>query len=66
MNKLNSRTPIKKVWDMIRNVSGKNKKSVCVHIKSSNGNKCYSTKEISNALGFDLGEGTEAGGLAAS
>ena len=36
---------------MIRKVGGKNKKSECVHIKSSNGNKCYSTKEISNALG---------------
>ena len=42
---------LKKVWDMIRKVSGKNKKSECVHIKSSNGNMCYSTKEISNALG---------------
>ena len=36
---------------MIRKVSGKNKKSECVHIKSSNGNKCYSTKEISYTLG---------------
>ena len=36
---------------MIRKVSGKNKKSECVHIKSSNGNICYSTKDISNALG---------------
>ena len=36
---------------MIRKVSGKNKKSECVHIKSSNGNMCYSTKDISNALG---------------
>ena len=36
---------------MILKVSGKNKKSECVHIKSSNGNMCYSTKEISNALG---------------
>ena len=35
---------------MIRKVSGKNKKSECVHIKSSNGNMCYSTKDISNAL----------------
>ena len=39
---------------MIRKVSGKNKKSECVHIKSSDGNKCYSTKEISNALGENL------------
>ena len=51
VNKLNSRTPVKKVWDMIRKVSGKNKKSECVHIKSSNGNMCNSTKDISNALG---------------
>ena len=36
---------------MIRKISGKNKKSECVHIKSSNGNMCYSTKDISNALG---------------
>ena len=36
---------------MIRKVSGKNKKCECVHIKLSNGNMCYSTKEISNALG---------------
>ena len=35
---------------MIRKVSGKNKKSECVHIKSSNGNMCYSLKDISNAL----------------
>ena len=51
VNKLNSRTPVKKVWGMIRKISGKNKKSECVHIKSSNGNMCYSTKDISNALG---------------
>ena len=36
---------------MIQKVSGKNKKSECVHIKSSNGNRCYWTKDISNALG---------------
>ena len=27
VNKLNSRTPVKKVWDMIRKVSVKNKKA---------------------------------------
>ena len=51
VNKLNSKTPVQNVWDMIRKVSGKKKKSECIHIKSSDGNKCYSTKEISNALG---------------
>ena len=36
---------------MIRKVSGKNKKSECIHIQLSDGNKCYLTNEISNALG---------------
>ena len=36
---------------MIRKVSGKNKKSECTHIKSSDGNKCHSAKESSNASG---------------
>ena len=35
---------------MIRKVSGRNKKSECIHTKSSD-DKSYSTKEISNALG---------------
>ena len=56
VNKLNSKTKVKKVWDMIRKVSGKNKKSECIRIKSSDGNKCYSTKEISNALGKKFSE----------
>ena len=51
VNKLNSKTPVKKIWDMIRKVIGKNKKSECIYIKSSNSNKCYPTEEISNALG---------------
>ena len=51
VNKLNSKTPVKKVLGMIRKVSGKNKKSECIQIKSSDGNKCYSTKQISKALG---------------
>ena len=36
---------------MIWKVSGKNKKSEYVHIKSSDGNKCNSTNEIFNGLG---------------
>ena len=36
---------------MIRKFIGKIKKSEFIHIKSSDGNKCYSSKEISTALG---------------
>ena len=50
VSKLNSRTPAKKIWDMIRKITGKNKNNKHVHIKS-NGNICSTTKDISNALG---------------
>ena len=39
---------------MIRKVGGKNKKSECIHLKSSNGNKCYSRKDIGLTGGFLL------------
>ncbi|MCU7800748.1 MAG: reverse transcriptase-like protein [gamma proteobacterium symbiont of Lucinoma myriamae] len=51
VSKLNPKTPIKKIWNMIRKISGKNKRTECIHIKSSDGGKCFTTKEISNALG---------------
>ncbi|MCG7877158.1 MAG: reverse transcriptase domain-containing protein [Candidatus Thiodiazotropha endolucinida] len=50
VSKLNSRTPAKKIWDMIRKISGKNKSNKHVHI-NSNGNICSTAKDISNALG---------------
>ena len=50
VSKLNSRTPAKKIWDMIRKITGKNKNNKHVNIKS-NGNICSTTKDISNALG---------------
>ena len=50
VSKLNSRTPAKKIWDMIRKITGKNKNKKHVHIKS-NGNICLTTKDVSNALG---------------
>ena len=42
VSKLNSRTPAKKIWDMIRKITGKNKNNKHVHIKS-NGNICSTT-----------------------
>ena len=50
ISKLNCRTPVKKIWDMIRKITGKNKNNKHVHIKS-NGNICSTAKDISNALG---------------
>ena len=51
VSKLNSRTPAKKVWDMIRKISGKSKTNKLIHLKSSNGNINISKKKISNVLG---------------
>ena len=41
VSKLNSRTPAKKIWGVIRKITGKNK----------NNNICSTAKDISNALG---------------
>ena len=49
VSKLNSRTQAKKIWDMIRKITGKNKNNKHVHIKS-NRNICLTAKDISNAL----------------
>ena len=51
VSNINSRTPAKKVWDMIRKISGKSKTNKLIHLKSSNGKINASKKEISNVLG---------------
>ena len=43
VSKLNSTTPAKKIWDMIRKITSKNKNNKHVHIKS-NGNICSTTR----------------------
>ena len=53
VSKLNSRTPAKKVWDMIRKISGKSKARELIHL-ISNGKINTSKKEISNVLGEDF------------
>ena len=51
ISKINSRTPMKKVWNMIRKISGKKKSSKLVHINNSDGTKCLNKKDIADALG---------------
>ena len=50
VSKLNSRTPAKKIWDMMGKINDENKNNKHVHIKS-NENICSIAKDISNALG---------------
>ncbi|MES9951106.1 MAG: reverse transcriptase domain-containing protein [Candidatus Thiodiazotropha sp.] len=51
VSKLNHRTPVKKVWDMIRKISGKSKSPNYSHL-NTNGEDMATTKEdIANTLG---------------
>lgn len=59
ISKINSRTPMKKVWDKLRKINGKNKRSTCTHI-NLNGNKCLTKKEISNALGENFNKNSSS------
>ena len=50
VSKLNSRSSIKKVWQMIRKISGKNKSTSVNHLKKSNSETATDKKDIANCL----------------
>ena len=49
VSRLNSRTSIKKVWDMVRKIQGKGKSTSVNHLKKNNDN-ITSKKDIANTL----------------
>ena len=49
VSRLNSRTSIKKVWDMVRKIQGKGKSTSINHLKKNNDN-ITSKKDIANTL----------------
>ena len=51
ISNLNHKTPIKKVWDMIRKISGKSKSPSFTHLNTKRGTKATSKEEIANTLG---------------
>ena len=53
VSRLNTRTPTKKVWDMVRRISGKHKAPKVCHL-DDNGTKITDTIEIANKLGQTL------------
>jgi ribonuclease HI len=50
VSKLNHKTKITKVWDMVRKISGKYKSRAVHHLKNPDGTMSKSTTEISNTL----------------
>ena len=51
VSSVNGNTPSKKVWDMIRKITGKNVASPMHHLKDDNGTLISDRVEISNTLG---------------
>ena len=50
ISNINSKTPMKKIWNMLRGINGKSKSPTFNHVKS-NGRMCETKKDIANALG---------------
>ena len=50
VSKLNSRSSVKKVWDMVRKISGKNKAPTVNHLKKSNSESVTDQKDIADYL----------------
>ena len=50
VSNLNYKTPIKKVWDMIRKISGKSKSPSFTHLNTKRGTKATSKEEIAKHL----------------
>ena len=55
VSKLNSRSSVKRVWDMIRKISGKQSRSTSTHLKKADGTEANDRYDIANTLaaGFE-------------
>jgi len=51
VSSINSRTPTKKVWNMVRKITGKNTKSHMLHLKDQKGNLITNKDDIANEIG---------------
>ena len=54
VSSVNVNTPSKQVWDMIRNITGKNGESPMHHLKDDNGTLITDSVEIANPLGATI------------
>ena len=51
VSKLNYKTPVKKVWDMVRKISGKSKSPTYTHLNTCRETKATNNEDIANTLG---------------
>ena len=50
VSKLNVKTPAKKVWEMIRKISGKQSNTIIHHLENNDGTKITERVDIANRL----------------
>jgi hypothetical protein len=50
VSKLNARSSVKKTWDMVRKISGKQTNSSVIHVHKPNGDKATARVDIANTL----------------
>ena len=51
VSSINHRTPLKKVWDKVRKITGKNNGKLFHHLKGENGDMITTKNDVANALG---------------
>ena len=54
VSKLNVKTPAKKVWEMIRKISGKQNNTTIHHLENNDGTKIKERVDIGNRLAQDI------------
>ena len=60
ITKLNSSTPVKKTWDMIRKISGKQSSSSVSFLNNTDGTKCTDRKDIVNKLAEEFSKNSSS------
>ena len=66
ISKLTTRTPVKKVWDMVRKISGKQYSSTITHLSKADGSKCTERKDIANTLADEFEKNSSTGHYSAA
>ena len=60
VSKLNVKTPTKKVWKMIRKISGKQSNTTIHHLKNNDGTKITERVDIANRLAQQIGKNSSS------
>ena len=60
VSKLNVKTPAKKVWEMIRKISGKQSNTIIHHLENNDGTKITERVDIANRLAQEISKNSSS------